>query len=300
MLAVTILGNNSAIPAFDRHPTAQILQTDDAGYLIDCGEGTQMQMTLYKIRRVKLNHIFISHLHGDHYFGLIGLLTSMGLLGRKQELFLYAPPELMTIIDLQLKVAAAHLPYTIHFHPLDHEGLIMEDKRLTVSCFHVKHRIPCWGFLFSEKKKPRRIDAEKVHDLQIPVELYEALQQGEDIEHPTGKIIRNSDCTLPGLPPRKYAYCADTLYDETLAAKIMDVDMMYHEATYLHGLHEKAASRFHATSKQAAMVAHKANAKRLLIGHFSSMYENLDEFVTEACEIFPNTELALEGICYKI
>lgn len=300
MLAVTILGNNSAIPAFDRHPTAQILQTDDAGYLIDCGEGTQMQMTAYKIRRVKLNHIFISHLHGDHYFGLIGLLTSMGLLGRKQDLYLYAPPELMQIIELQLKVAAAQLPYTIHFFPLEDEGVIMEDKRLTVSCFHVKHRIPCWGFLFAEKRKPRRIDPDKVQALDIPVDLYEALQQGQDIEHPTGNIIANASCTLEGIAPRKYAYCADTLYDESLADKIRDVDMMYHEATYLHALHEKAFSRFHSTSKQAAMIAKQANAKKLLLGHFSSMYESLDEFLVEACEVFPATELALEGICYKI
>jgi ribonuclease Z len=300
LLAVTILGNNSAIPAFDRHPTAQILQTEEAGYLIDCGEGTQLQMTLYKIRRVRLNHIFISHLHGDHYFGLIALLTSMGLLGRKQELFLYAPPELKTIIDLQLKVAEAHLPYTIHFYPLEDDGVIMEDKRLIVRCFKVKHRIPTWGFSFTEKKRVRRLDPEKISELMIPVEHFHALQQGQDIQLEDGRSIENASCTLPGIPPRTYAYCADTLYDETLADKIRDADMVYHEATYLHALHEKAYSRFHSTSKQAAMIAQQANAKKLLIGHFSSMYENLDDFLREAREIFPNTELALEGICYKI
>ncbi len=300
MLAVTILGNNSAIPAFDRHPTAQILQTEDQGYLIDCGEGTQMQMSVYKIRRVKLNHIFISHLHGDHYFGLIGLLVSMGLLGRKQDLFLYAPPELKTIIDLQLRVAAASLPYIIHFHGLGAEGIILDDKRLTVSCFHTRHRIPCWGFVFTEKRKARHIDGIKLGGYDISADQYGRLQDGHDIQLHDGTILLNNDYTLPGSPGKQYAYCADTLYDESIVEKVMNSDTIYHEATYLHALHEKATARYHATSKQAAMIALKANAGKLLLGHFSSMYETLDEFVTEACEIFPNTELALEGICYKI
>lgn len=300
MLAVTILGNNSAIPAFNRHPTAQIVQNAEQSFLIDCGEGTQMQMIRYKIRTSKINHIFISHLHGDHYFGLIGLLTSMGLLGRKHELHLYAPEILKTIIDLQLQVASAHLPYQLHFHPLKKEGMILEDKKITVQCFDVKHRIECRGFLFTEKKYSRKIEIEEVKKHNIPTAFYERLHIGEDFVTEDNIIIKNELLTSAVAPPKTYAYCADTIYDEALIEKIKNVDLLYHEATYLHALQQKAASRFHCTSIEAAMIAKKATVKKLLLGHFSSMYESLDEFRTEACSVFSNTELALEGTCYTV
>lgn len=300
MLALTILGNNSAIPAFGRNPTAQVLQTQDDAYLIDCGEGTQMQLSKYKVKRSKINRIFISHLHGDHYFGLIGLITSMGLLSRTNDLHLHGPAPLKAIIDMQLEVAATSLPFTLHFHPLEDEGLIASDKKMTVHCFKVKHRIDCWGFLFREKKNPRKINAERAAIYEIPAAYYEKLQQGHDYVNKKGTIVPNDEVTFEAPKPKSYAYCADTIFDETLAEKVKDVDLLYHETTYLKDLHERAAARFHSTTEQAATIAVKANAKKLLIGHFSSKYETLDEFLAEAQEVFPATELALEGICYKI
>ncbi len=300
MLALTILGNNSAIPAFNRHPTAQVLQNFEQSFLIDCGEGTQLQMEKYRVRNSKINHILISHLHGDHYFGLIGLLSSMALLGRKHELHLYAPAALKEIIDLQLKSAAAHLSYDLVFHPLVKDGLILEEKKIIVSCFRVQHRIECWGFLFKEKKNIRKILPEEVKKYNVPTSFFEQLHQGIDYITETNETILNSLLTIPSTPPKSYAYCADTIYDEQLGEKVKNVDLLYHEATYLHALQKRAAARFHSTSIEAAMIARISGAKRLLLGHFSSMYETLDEFTKEACGIFKDTELAIEGMCYLI
>ncbi len=300
MLALTILGNNSAIPAFDRNPTAQVLQTMDESFLIDCGEGTQMQLSKYKIKRSKINHIFISHLHGDHYFGLIGLLTSMSLLNRTQDLHLHAPAELEQLIQLQLNFAATHLNYTLHFHALPSSGRIVDTNKMTVECFAVQHRIACWGFLFREKKNPRKLDAERAKIYEIPSAFYEKLQQGEDYVTKKGTIVPNDEVTSAGAKPKSYAYCADTIFDESLGEKVKDVDLLYHETTYLKDLHERAAARFHSTTIQAGTIAKKADAKRLLIGHFSSKYEELDEFLNETKEVFTNTELAIQGCCYIV
>jgi len=300
LLALTILGNNSAIPAFDRNPTAQVLQSIDESYLIDCGEGTQMQMTRYKIRRSKINKIFISHLHGDHYYGLIGLLTSMGLLGRTQEMHLYAPAPLEEILKLQLSVADTKLPYTLHFHALKTEGIIADEKKIRVECFKTKHRIECWGFLFREKKNPRKINPERAAIYEIPAAFYDKLQQGHDYVNKKGTIVPNDEVTTAASKAKSYAFCADTIYDETLADKIKEVDLLYHEATYLKELHERAAARYHSTTHQAATIAKLGNVKKLLLGHFSSKYETLEAFLPEAHEIFENTELALEGTCYRI
>jgi len=300
LLGLTILGNNSAIPAFDRNPTAQILQTAEESFLIDCGEGTQMQMTRYKIRRSKISRIFISHLHGDHYYGLIGLLTSMGLLGRTQEIHLHAPAALQEILYLQLNVADTKLPYQIHFHPIKAEGIIVDDKKISVECFSTKHRIECWGFIFREKKNPRKLNAERASFHEIPASFYDKLQQGHDYVNKQGITIANDAVTTAASKPKSYAFCADTIYDETLAAKVKEVDLLYHEATYLKDLHERAAARFHSTSVQAASIAKMGGVKKLIIGHFSSKYETLEAFLPEACEVFENTDLALEGVCYKI
>lgn len=300
MLALTILGNNSAIPAFDRNPTAQVLQTMEESFLIDCGEGTQMQFSKYKIKRSKINHIFISHLHGDHYFGLIGLLTSMSLLNRTQDLHLHAPPELEQLINLQLNFASTHLSYQLHFHSLKNEGLIVNGNKMTVECFKVKHRIDCWGFIFREKKNPRKLDAERAKIYEIPAAFYEKLQQGEDYVTKKGTIVPNEEVTTAATKPKSYAYAADTIYDESLAEKVKGVDLLYHETTYLKDLHERAAARFHSTTVQAAAIADKAGVKKLLIGHFSSKYEELDEFLSETAEVFKNTELAIQGSCYII
>ncbi|MEP6584699.1 MAG: ribonuclease Z [Ginsengibacter sp.] len=298
MLAVTILGNNSAVPAHNRHPTSQIIQIQDHKFLVDCGEGTQMQMMAYKIRPGKINHIFISHLHGDHYFGLIGLLTTLGLNNRKHELTIYSPPFLQDIIELQFQAGDTRLPYPIHFTMLTDEGIIFQDKKVTVECFRVNHRIECWGFLFKEKKNIRKIDPQKVVEYNIPSSHFEMLQEGNHYVSPSNETILNELLTVPGNHASSYAYCADTGYFPQIAEKIKDVDLMYHESTYLHAFEKKAMERFHSTSRQAATVAKQANAKKLLLGHFSSIYENIEEFKTEASEIFENTECAIEGVCY--
>ena len=300
MFGVTILGNNSALPAYERHPTAQVVTLNEQLFLIDCGEGTQMQLARYKVKRGKINHIFISHLHGDHYFGLLGLITSMGLLGREQDLHIYAPPPLKDILHLQLEAASTALPFTLHFHPLEKEGVLIDHPKFSVSCFATRHRIPCWGFIIREKKKPRKIDKDKITAYQIPAAYYERLKEGLDYETRSGEIIKNEWVTRPGIPPKSYAFCADTIYDESIADKTKDVSLLYHETTYLKDLEERAAARYHSTTLQAAAIAQKANASKLLIGHFSSKYETLETFLEETIQAFPNTQLAIEGVTYYV
>jgi ribonuclease Z len=300
VLAVTILGNNSAIPAFDRHPTAQVITLDDHLFLVDCGEGTQTQMNKYKIRRSRINHIFISHLHGDHYFGLIGLITSMGLLGRHQDLNLYGPAQLIDIFNLQLKVADTQLPYKLIFHPLGDEGLLVKDNRFEISCFKVFHRIECWGFTFKQVRPPRRVNPEKAKNSGVPASFFDRLKWGENYENQQGLIIQNDTVTDPAPLPKSYAYSADTIYNPELALKVSGVNMLYHEATYLKDLEERASKRFHCTTVQAASIAKIAGVKQLLIGHFSSKYDRLDEFEKEAREIFPETYLAIEGVSFLV
>lgn len=300
MLAVTILGSNSAVPAYERHPTAQVVQSHDNSFLVDCGEGTQLQMSRYKIRRNKIGSIFISHLHGDHYFGLIGLLTSMGLAGRKHELHVYGPDPLRTVIDLQLSLSDTRLPYPLHFHSLQHEGVVRDGPGIIVECFKVNHRIECWGFTFKEKKNLRKILPDEVKRHNIPASFYESLHKGMDFVSEGKHTIKNEWLTMASSPAKTYVYCADTMYDERLAEKIRGADLLYHEATYLHVLQKKAAERYHSTAREAAMLAGKAGVKKLLIGHFSSMYETLDEFKEEACSVFEQTVLAIEGCTYFV
>ena len=300
MLAVTILGNNSAIPAFDRHPTAQVITLDDHLFLIDCGEGTQTQMNKYKIRRSRINHIFISHLHGDHYFGLIGLITSMGLLGRHQDLNLYGPAPLIEIFNMQLSVADTQLPYKIIFHPLQEEGVLVSDNRFQISCFRVFHRIECWGFIFRQIRPPRRVNPDKARIAGIPAAFFDRLKWGENYETQQGEIIENLSVTDPAPRPKSYAYSADTLYNPEIAAKVSGIDMLYHETTYLKDLEDRAVKRFHCTTIQAAAIAKAAGVKQLLIGHFSSKYDRLDDFEKETREVFSNSYLALEGVSYLV
>jgi ribonuclease Z len=300
MFGVTILGNNSAIPAYDRHPTAQVVTLNDVQFLIDCGEGTQLQMSRYKIKRSRIQYILISHLHGDHYFGLMGLLTSMGLLGREQDLHIYAPAALEHIIQLQLTVANTSLPYALHFTPLDAEGIIVNNKKFTIECFKTQHRIACWGFIIREKKQPRKIDKNRINSYNIPSVFYDRLIKGEDYITKDGIVIPNESVTLANTPARSYAYCADTIYDERLAAIVQKVNLLYHESTYLKDLEERAATRYHSTAQQAATIAQLAGVDKLLIGHFSSKYDVLDAFLEEAKMVFTNTELAIEGVSYAI
>lgn len=300
MLSVTILGNNSAVPAFNRHPTSQVVSQDGTNYLVDCGEGTQIQMIKYKIRRGKISHIFISHLHGDHYFGLVGLLNTFGLLSHKQELHVFGPNPLQQIIEMQMKVAETILPYPLHFHSLTKHEVLVDNEDIRITAFPTTHRIECYGFLFEEKEGKRKLLIDKVRKLNIPLSFYSSLQRGLDYITPRGQVVRNDDVTTAPQRGKKYAFCADTKYDEAIIPYIYGSDMIYHEATYLDNMREKAFERFHCTTKQAAEIAKKAMAKKLLIGHFSSKYSTLEHFEMEAREVFPNTELAIEGATYEI
>ncbi|HLX91714.1 MAG TPA: ribonuclease Z [Puia sp.] len=300
MFAVTILGNNSALPAFDRHPTAQVVTMDEHVFLIDCGEGTQSQMSKFKIRRSKINHVFISHLHGDHYFGLIGLITSMGLLGRVHDLHVFAPPQLKSIIDMQLNLADTQLPFALHFHCLSEPGIILKDNKVEVTSFRVYHRIECWGFCFRQVKPFRKINPEKARNYDIPPSFFDRLKWGEDFFRADGSLVKNDWVTEEMPKAKAYAYAADTIYDERILESIHDVDVLYHESTYLSDLEDRAIKRFHSTAAQAARMALKAGVKRLLLGHFSSKYETLEGFESEARLVFPNSDLALEGVSYRI
>jgi ribonuclease Z len=300
MLALTILGNNSAVPAFDRHPTSQVVTMDGDLFLVDCGEGTQIQMINYKIRRSRISHIFISHLHGDHYFGLVGLINSFGLLNHLQDLHIYAPSPLQEIIEWQLKVASTTLPYNLYFHTITKEETLADEEKFSIKCFLTNHRIECYGFSFHQKKGRRKLIAEKAKEYEIPVAFYDKLKDGEDYIKKSGELIKNDWVTEEGTAGKTYAYCADTKYDESIIPHIKDADLIYHEATYLDALQQRATDRFHSTTKQAALIAKKGNVKKLLMGHFSSQYDTLEEFETEAREVFLNTELAIEGVTYII
>ena len=300
MFGVTILGCNSAIPTDWRRPTSQAVYIDDQVLLLDCGEGTQMQINLYKIKKSKIRHIFISHLHGDHYFGLIGLLNTMALIGRKEDLHLYAPEPLFPLIDLQMKLADSSFPYTLHRHALKEEGQILAEPGFTVNCFKVIHRIECWGFFIQQKQKLKKLNVEAAQQYNIPTTFYYNLKKGEDYIKEKGEIIKNELVTFPPRPPKTYAYCADTLFTDSFLPHIQNATLLYHESTYLKDMEEKAYNRFHSTAEQAAKIAVKSNAKRLLIGHYSSKYDYLEPFETEARTVFENTELAREGVTFIV
>lgn len=300
MLSVTILGNNSAVPAFNRHPTSQVVTQDGTNYLVDCGEGTQIQMIKYKIRRGKISHIFISHLHGDHYFGLVGLINTFSLLSHRQEMHVYGPAPLQQIIEMQLKVAQTDLCYPLHFHTLTKNEVLVDNDRIRISCFRTNHRIECYGFHFQEKEGKRKLLIDKVKKRDIPMSFYTSLQAGLDYITPRGETIRNDEVTTSPERGRRYAFCADTRYDESLIEHVYGSDMIYHETTYLDNLRDKAIERYHATTRQAAEFARKAMVNKLLIGHFSSKYNDLSPFLTEAREVFPATQLAEEGMIYTV
>ncbi len=300
-MKVTILGNNSALPAFGRHPSAQAVSVYGEVLLIDCGEGTQIQMQRYGLRWRSVHHIFISHLHGDHYFGLPGLINSMSLLGRTAPLHLYAPAELKPILDSILSVADTVLSYPFYFHPLP-EGteLLVDDPSFSVTCFPVEHRIQCHGFLIERKTRGRKLLPDKCVEYDIPAAYYEYLKQGQDYERKDGTLVKNEWVTEDGPAIKKYAYCADTLFTDSFLPIIQGADTIYHECTYLEKDAAKAVARYHSTAAQAAQLAKMANAKQLLLGHFSSKYKELEPFMEEASAIFPNVFVSIEGTAYEI
>ena len=299
---VTILGSSSATPIFNRNPSGQSLNINEHLYLIDCGEGTQQQMLRFDIKASRIDHIFISHLHGDHYLGLVGLLSSMHLNGRSKPLKLFGPPELMEIIDLQLKYSDTTLQYPIDFIAThtDKAEVILENQDIIVETIPLDHRIACTGFLFREKKRLRKIIKEKIAELNIPVEQYSIIKKGADYVSPEGKLYANADITINPELPKTYAYCSDTLYNEKYFKQISNADLLYHESTFLNNMLERAQSTFHTTALHAGQIALITGAKKLLIGHFSARYKTLNELLDEARSIFPETELAIEGKTFEI
>ncbi|MEP7170289.1 MAG: ribonuclease Z [Bacteroidota bacterium] len=299
---VTILGSSSATPIYTRHPTAQVLNVRERFFLVDCGEGTQMQMMRYKIKMQRISRIFISHLHGDHYLGLMGMLSTMHLQGRSTELHLYGQQDLMDILEMQLRLSNTVLRYNLIFHSVRHyvSSLVFEDEDILVRSIVLNHRIPCTGFLFREKQKPRKLLINKMQQYNIPFVFFNKIKNGEDYEDDFGNIIKNEELTVPSPPPRSYAFCSDTMYDENILNDVRGVDLLYHEATFLHDMEERARATFHTTSLQAAELAKKAGVKKLLIGHFSARYKNLALLLDEARSVFKNTELALEGLRFEV
>ena len=298
---VFILGNNSAIPAHGRHPTSQVVNHHEKFYLVDCGEGTQIQLSKYKIKRSRLDHIFISHLHGDHYFGLIGLITSFHLLRREKPLHIYAPKGLKEILEMQLNVSDTKLVFELIFHEtkFDSAEILLENDDLTISSFPVKHRIPTTGFLFREKNIQRKVRTEKLEAESIPHELIVELKKGKDVFLNEKKYL-SAEWTFPPASPRSYAFCADTLYHEELKNYIQGCNLVYHEATFMEESSERAKQTFHSTAKQAATMAQIASVKHLLLGHFSAKYEDLLPLLIEAKEIFAHTKLAIEGLKFEV
>jgi len=292
-----ILGSGSSVPAYGRLHAAQLLTINNTYYLIDCGEGTQLSLMKFRLKQNRINAIFISHLHGDHYLGLTGLISSMHLLGRQKPLKIFAPPGLSEIIAIQLKYSNTVIRFETKLTELTEDTLylIHETTTHTVHAFPLSHRVPCWGFVFREKPKPRRIIKEKLPD-NILIQDIARLRSGMDLSDQSGKVIyKNKDLTLPPKKSRSYAYCSDTVYDPQLISYIKGVDLLYHESTFLKEKEDIAAKTYHTTAEQAAKIAKAANVDKLIIGHYSARYRTVSEFQSEASKTFGETELALEG-----
>lgn len=299
---LTILGSSSATPTSERYPTAQVLNASGRFFLIDCGEGTQIQIRRQKIGFGKITRIFISHLHGDHYYGLIGLISTFNLLGLKKDIHIWSPSQLKDIIQPQLDFLKGDLQFNVVFHPLNFKKpqLIFEDKKVEVISFPLKHSINCCGFLFREKPKEANIRKECIDHYKIPVSQISAIKQGADFVAESGVIIPHSELTTPPPPPQSYAFCSDTAFHPPIAKVIEGVNLLYHEATFTEELRDWADKTYHSTALDAAKMAKLTNAKKLIIGHFSSRYKSVSPFLEEARAVFPETEEAIDGKTYII
>ena len=299
---ITILGTGSATPAAGRNPSAQVLMHHQRLFLIDCGEGSQMQMGRFHVRSNRINHIFISHLHGDHYLGLPGFLASLHLKGRTNELHIYCHRPLKEILELQFKYSQTHLRFPIIYHFINPEiaEIIYEDDSIEVTAFPLNHRIDCNGFLFKEKPKLFPVKKEMLAFYKINPQSIPAIKRGEDYTTPEGEVVPNERITYPRPASATFAYCSDTNYMPQLIEILKGVDLLYHEATFLHELKSRARETFHTTALEAAQLAVDAGVKQLLIGHFSARYNDLKAFEEEARSVFATTLLAEEGKTYSI
>lgn len=296
------MGSSGALPVNGRFTSSQVLTVHPHLFLIDCGEGCQMQLRKYDVSLLKINHIFISHLHGDHYLGFTGLLFSMHLLRRVNDLHVYSFSGLGEILLAQLKHSRSSLNFKVILHPLTDDGprVIFDDDHVTVTSFPLDHKIPNCGFLFREKPRPRSLDKTKPLG-GIPTEYLNRLNRGEDITDASGAVLyRADDYALPPLAERSYAYCSDTQPSEAVVEVIRGTHLVYHEATFLEREKEKARQTRHSTAEEAAVIAQKAGVQKLILGHFSARYKDLDQVLAEATRIFPNAALALEGETFHI
>ncbi len=294
---VTILGCGSATPTLVRNSTAQYVNVLERHFLIDCGEGTQIQLRKNNVRFQRINHIFISHLHGDHYLGLVGLISTLHLLGRKQKLYVYGPNPLGDIIIGNLKASQSYLSFELEFVPLESKEsqLIFEDNLIEIRTIPLEHRIYCNGFLIKEKIKDRRIDKSLIDEYQIPVAMFSKLKKGEDWVKDDGSVIKNEVLTLPPVKSRSYAFCTDTKALDSIIPIIEGADLLYHEATFLHKMKSRAEATFHTTALQAGELAAKAKVKKLIIGHYSARYKEISELEEEAKQAFENTTAIDDG-----
>ncbi len=290
---LTILGSSSALPTSERFSTAQVLQMLGRFFLIDCGEGTQMQLRRVKVPFNKIQAIFISHLHGDHYLGIFGVLSSFNLLGRTEPLVVYGPENLEEIVRFHLKYIENNLKYDLKFKVLLNEPVaeIYVDKKISITAFKVNHGIPCWGFRFQELLSEKKINKACIPKYSLTLREIVQIKEGSDLTLESGEVIPNSELTIYK-EPVSYAFVTDTIYKQSLVPYIKQVSLLYHEATYLKDLADVAHKRFHSTAEQAALIAHKAEAKKLVIGHFSARYKNASPLLDEALSVFENTELA--------
>jgi len=297
-----ILGCGSALPTTRHFPTSQIVNVRDKLFMIDCGEGAQLQFRKSHLKFSRLNHIFISHLHGDHCFGLLGLISTLNLLGRTAELHIHSPKGLETLLTPMLDFFNRQMTYKVLFHEFDTKEpmQIYEDRSLTVTTIPLRHRMPCCGFLFAEKRRPNHIIREMVDFYQVPVYELNRIKNGADYVTPEGKTVSNNLLTRPSAPSRSYAYCSDTIYLPSIVEQIKGVDLLFHEATFANEDALRAKETFHTTAAQAAEIARRAEVKKLLIGHFSARYEDENVLLQEASAIFPDTQLAKETLCVSV
>jgi len=300
--SVLILGNASAAPTLLRNNTSQLVNVNEQYFLIDCGEGTQTKLRENKIKLQRLNHIFISHLHGDHYFGLMGLIQTMNLLGKTTPLYIYCPSNIEEIINVHFKFSESAIKFPIFYQHVNCEEseIIFENEKVVVSSIPLTHRIPCAGYIFTEKPKPRKINSIAIEQYEVPKHQIYKLKLGEDYVAADGKIIKNKLLTDDSSPSFSYAFCSDTKYEEKIIDIIKDVTLLYHEATFSEEHSDRAKKTFHSTAIQAAIIANKSNAKKLIIGHFSNRYPDLNILLEEAKTIFGNTEIAIQGKEFNI
>ncbi|WP_257657170.1 ribonuclease Z [Parapedobacter lycopersici] len=299
---VLILGSSSATPIYGRHPTAQVINVEEQLYLVDCGEGTQLQLMRYGVKSSRIKHIFISHLHGDHYLGLIGLLSSMHLVGRKEALHLYGPQPLKELVELHFTHSQTVLRYPLHFHPTQDQSqeVIADTELLQVRSFPLNHRIPCTGFRFDEKERLPTIKKAETDRLGIPKPYLSLIKRGHDYVAADGTVHAWQDLTEPPQATLSYAYCSDTQASGGYLPYIQEVDLLYHEATFMHEMHDRARETYHTTALQAGEVARSARVRQLLIGHYSARYKELGQLLKESRTVFPDTQLALEGSWYPV